>query len=79
MLERQGFANSQLAGALLHHHARPHGAGERFLATVAARGRLSGRGFDRLLRMARTVADLDGSALVEERHLAEAAGYRGTN
>lgn len=77
MLERQGHANAQLAGAQLQQHARPKGAAERFLHSLAARGRLSGRGFDRLLRMARTVADLEGSAGVEQQHLAEAAGYRG--
>lgn len=79
MLQRQGIVNAQLAGAQLQRHARPQGASERFLATLATRGRLSGRGFDRLLRMARTVADLEGSPRVEQHHLAEAAGYRGAD
>ncbi|MFA7461152.1 MAG: YifB family Mg chelatase-like AAA ATPase [Trueperaceae bacterium] len=77
MLERQGCANAQLAGQQLQRHARPAGAAEEFLARLALHARLSGRGFDRLLRMARTVADLEGSAAVEQPHLAEAAGYRG--
>jgi magnesium chelatase family protein len=37
---------------------------------------LSGRGFDRALKVARTVADLDGSELVGETHLSEALSYR---
>jgi len=76
MLRRQGHVNAQLTGALLQHHARPTGAAERFLASLLAHGRISGRGFDRLLRLARTVADLEGSEAVEGAHLAEAAGYR---
>ena len=39
---------------------------------------LSGRGYDRLLRVARTVADLSRADAVSEGHLAEAAGYRDT-
>lgn len=77
MLNRQGCTNAVLTGALLQRHARPAGASERFLTELVARGQLSGRGFDRLLRMARTVADLEASGEVEQRHLAEAAGYRG--
>ena len=46
------------------------------MADVAARFRLSARGYHRVLRVARTIADLDGSAAVEKPHLAEAAGYR---
>jgi magnesium chelatase family protein len=38
--------------------------------------RLSGRGQDRVLRLARTIADLAGSEEVEEEHLDEALGYR---
>lgn len=47
------------------------------LATrCASRRRLSARGFHRLLRVARTVADLEGSGAVREAHVAEAAGFR---
>ena len=46
------------------------------LADVAARFRLSARGYHRVLRVARTIADLEGSARVEKPHVAEAAGYR---
>ena len=48
----------------------------RLVAEVAARFRLSARGYHRVLRVARTIADLEGSATVEKPHVAEAAGYR---
>lgn len=76
MLERQGCANAYLAGQALARHARPDRAGQALLSELAARTRLSARGYDRLLRVARTVADLEGSPRVAEAHLAEAAGYR---
>ena len=79
MLQRQGCANAQLYGQQLQRHARHGGAAEEFLARLALQSRLSGRSFDRLLRMARTVADLEGSARVEQHHLAEAASYRGVD
>lgn len=49
----------------------------RFLEAAAMRERLSGRGITRLLRVARTIADLDGASAVGSAHLAEALGYRG--
>lgn len=49
----------------------------RFLEAAATRERLSGRGLTRLLRVARTIADLDAVSSVTGEHLAEALGYRG--
>jgi magnesium chelatase family protein len=46
------------------------------LASVAGRGLLSGRGYDRVLRVARTIADLDGRERIESQDLEEALGYR---
>jgi magnesium chelatase family protein len=46
-----------------------HAAVERFAVT--------GRGYDRVRRVARTIADLDGSGSVGEAHAAEALGFRG--
>ena len=48
----------------------------RLIADVAARFRLSARAYHRVLRVARTIADLEGSAAVDRRHVAEAAGFR---
>jgi magnesium chelatase family protein len=76
MLQRQGCPNAQLTGQQLRQHAEPVAAAAELLNELASHGRLSGRGFDRLLRVARTVADLEESAQVEARHLAEAAAYR---
>lgn len=76
MLGRQGCANAHLGAEALARYTRLRPEGDQLLAELAARGRLSGRGFDRLLRVARTVADLEGSPEVEEAHLAEAAAYR---
>lgn len=53
------------------------GRSERAILTGMARSyHLSGRGVTRLMRVARTVADLSGCARVEKEHLLEAAGYR---
>jgi magnesium chelatase family protein len=48
----------------------------RLIADVAARFRLSARAYHRVLRVARTIADLEGSGPVDKPHVAEAAGYR---
>ena len=52
-------------------------AAERLLRRALDAGRLSGRGFDRVRRVARTIADLGGEATVAERHVAEALAFRG--
>jgi magnesium chelatase family protein len=49
---------------------------DQFMRQVAARMNISGRVFDRILRVARTIADLDGSETVKRNHLAEAVQYR---
>ena len=49
---------------------------QRFLKELFSGMNLSGRGYHRILKVARTIADLDGSAELTEEHLAEAAGYR---
>jgi magnesium chelatase family protein len=48
----------------------------QILADAVERGDLTGRGYDRALRVARTCADLDGSALIECEHVYEAHAHR---
>jgi magnesium chelatase family protein len=68
--------NADLSGAGLRRVAEPDRDGARLLATAMARLRLTGRAHDRLLRVARTIADLEGATSVAARHLAEALQYR---
>ena len=68
--------NAEADGDLLTEVARPDADGARLLADAAARIRLSARGYHRVLRVARTLADLDDGAGVRRRHIAEALGYR---
>jgi magnesium chelatase family protein len=75
-IARQGVANAQLAGQALRQHARLSAASEGFMKLVVKQLALSGRGFDRLLRVARTIADLAGEEEISEAHLAEAVSYR---
>ena len=51
-------------------------SGRRFVRSAADRLKLSARGFHRTLKVARTIADLDGSGAVLRVHLAEALSYR---
>lgn len=52
------------------------GAGERLMQGAFDRLGLTGRSHDRILRMARTIADLEGSEHIEASHLAEAIQFR---
>ncbi len=56
--------------------AAPDAEGRRLLAEATERLRLSARGYHRVMRVARTLADLDASANVHRIHLAEALSYR---
>jgi magnesium chelatase family protein len=68
--------NAEAEGALLEQIATPDPEGKALLVRFAERFGLTARGYHRVLRMARTIADLDGSADVRKAHVAEAAGYR---
>ena len=68
--------NADAEGRLLEEIASPDAEGRALLAKVAERFGLSARGYHRVLRVARTIADLAGSAGVRKPHVAEAVSYR---
>ncbi|WP_149588285.1 YifB family Mg chelatase-like AAA ATPase [Tabrizicola flagellatus] len=68
--------NADLEGAALEDHAAPDAEGRALIGRVAERMGLSARGYHRVLRVARTIADLDGSASVRKPHVAEAISFR---
>ena len=69
-------SNAELSGALLDEVARPDGAGVSLLREAADALRLTARGYHRVLKVARTIADLDGAERVGRVHIAEALSYR---
>ena len=74
--ERQGCLNAALSGDTLELHCALDEAASRFLATAASRLAWSARSHHRVLRMARTIADLAASTSIHSVHLAEAIQYR---
>ena len=68
--------NADVAGAVLEEIARPDAEGKDLLGRAADRMGLTARGYHRVIRVARTIADLDGSAEVRRPHVAEAISYR---
>ena len=68
--------NAEADGELLEKVAAPDTAGRDVLVQAAERMKLSARGYHRILRVARTIADLEGAATVNRSHIAEALSYR---
>ncbi|MBP3789663.1 MAG: YifB family Mg chelatase-like AAA ATPase [Prevotella sp.] len=69
-------SNSQMTERMLHEFAEPDAASLDMLRMAMERLKLSARAYGRILKVARTIADLDGSEKVESMHIAEAIGYR---
>ena len=61
---------------MIHQYAEPDAAGIELLKTAMQRLSLSARAYSRILKVARTIADLDASAQVLPHHLSEAISYR---
>jgi magnesium chelatase family protein len=68
--------NAEADGELLVEIATPEPAGARLLSDAAEAMRLTARGYHRVLRVARTIADLDAAEKVARVHIAEALSYR---
>ena len=69
-------SNSQMASRQIRKFCEPDAAGHRLLELVTERLGFSARAYTRILKVARTIADLDGGDAVREQHLAEAIQYR---
>lgn len=70
------YCNAQMSSKLLSLYARPDDKGLALLKNAMNRLNLSARAYDRILKVARTIADLENSNLIQPSHLAEAIGYR---
>nr|MBP7485788.1 hypothetical protein [Aquabacterium sp.] len=73
---RQGCLNALLSSSRLEQVAQAEAAAMAFLQTACARLGCSGRAFHRVLKLARTIADLAGQTSVSQAHVAEAIQYR---
>jgi len=81
-LQRERFkgtkihSNAQMTPRFIRKHCELDAAGNRLLELVTDRLGLSARSYNRILKVSRTIADLDGSEAIKEQHLAEAIQYR---
>jgi magnesium chelatase family protein len=69
-------ANAEMTATLVREHVRLDDLGDRVLRTAYEAGRLSARGHHRILKVARTIADLAGQEAVSADHLRAALGWR---
>jgi magnesium chelatase family protein len=74
--QRRGFYNSEIPAPVLRKLCALDDAGERTLEMAVRRMGLSARAHDRILKVARTIADLEGVERVTAKHLAESVQYR---
>ncbi|MBP5338529.1 MAG: YifB family Mg chelatase-like AAA ATPase [Prevotella sp.] len=70
------YANAQMTERMLHQFAEPDAASLDMLRMAMERLKLSARAYSRILKVARTIADLEGTEKVQSQHIAEAIGYR---
>jgi len=70
------YSNAQMPPRLIRKHCAISAEGEKLLESAIARLGLSARAHDRILKVSRTIADLDGASNIEPNHLGEAIQYR---
>lgn len=70
------YCNAQMSSKLLKEMLDINNSGQQLLKTAMDKLNLSARAYDRILKVSRTIADLAGSATIEDEHLAEAIQYR---
>lgn len=70
------YCNAQMSSKQLHQYARPDEKGLARLKEAMARMNISARAYDRILKVARTIADLDNSPTIQMPHIMEAISYR---
>jgi len=70
------FSNAQLKGKQIEKYCSLNDASKHLLNQAMQRLGLSARAFDKIRKVARTIADIQGSAEIEEAHIAEAINYR---
>ncbi len=70
------FSNSQMPPRLIRRYCRIDAESERMLESAMTRQGLSARAYDRILKVSRTIADLEGHDEIRAQHVAEAVGYR---
>ena len=75
-LQRQGCTNAQLSTAQVNQVCELGQSQIKLMSTALERLELSARAYHRVLKVARTIADLDQTRALEEHHLSEALGYR---
>ena len=74
--EKNIYANSQMPPKLIRKHCAITAEGEKILETAIQRLGLSARAHDRILKVSRTIADLEGAPSLAPKHLSEAIQYR---
>jgi magnesium chelatase subunit ChlI-like protein len=74
--EKKTYANAQMMPKMIRQHCAITAEGEKLLENAITRLGLSARAHDRILKVARTIADLDSGVGIEPRHLSEAIQYR---
>ena len=70
------YCNAQMSERMIHLFAEPDQQSLEMLRMAMERLSLSARAYSRILKVARTIADLEGSERIQSQHIAEAIGYR---